>query len=380
MRVLQSGNVSYVFRYKFNKKSHKLFLGRFVMDSQGLTEARLKAREASNELIRARSNSAGIDPVTARKKNKEPDQSDLVKNVVVEFIELYAKPRQRDWKETQRILLKEIVSRWGNKSLSGLSSSEVRVAIRDIAVHAPVGANRILAHLKKLCSWAIDQEIITASPITGIKAPSSEKGRSRDRVLDDEELARVWHAAHKVGSPFGSIIQFLILTGQRRGEVAGMSWEEIDVEKQIWAIPARRSKNGRSHRLPLTKQCIDLLNTIPRYPREPGTTDFVFSSGTTPPSGFTKLKTRLDQTITVGGFSIEPYVIHDLRRSVATGMARLGVSLPVIERCLNHVSGSFGGIVGVYQRHSYAEETRLALQSWAAHIQKITRITDSETI
>ena len=96
VRVLQSGNVSYVFRYKFNKKSHKLFLGRFVLDSQGLTEARLKAREASNELIRARSNSAGIDPVTARKKNKEPDQSDLVKNVVVEFIELYAKPRQRD--------------------------------------------------------------------------------------------------------------------------------------------------------------------------------------------------------------------------------------------------------------------------------------------
>lgn len=148
VRVLQSGSVSYVFRYKFNKKSHKLFLGRFVLDSQGLAEARLKAREAANELTRARGNPSGVDPLTARQRIKNPSQSDQVKNVVDQFIELYAKPKQRDWKETQRILNKEIVCRWGDRSLSSLSASEVRVAIREIADHAPVGANRILAHLK----------------------------------------------------------------------------------------------------------------------------------------------------------------------------------------------------------------------------------------
>lgn len=377
VRVLQSGNFSYVLRYKFRKKSHKLFLGRFVADAQGLKTVRLKAREAANDLTRARTNPEGVDPVTARQLARNPNQSDLVRNIVNEFIEHYAKPRQRDWRESERLLNKEMVSRWGDRSFSSLSSSEVRASIREIAKRAPVGANRTLACFKKLCNWAIEQELIPSTPIVNIRAPTSEKGRSRERVLDDVEIRKLWLASEKVGYPFDLIVQMLILTGQRRGEVSGMSWDEINIDKKVWTIPVRRSKNGKAHAVPLTKPCVDIIKSLPRHSREAGSTDFLFSPKSVPPAGFTKFKNRLDKIIAGDGQALEPYVLHDIRRSVATGMARLGIALPVVERCLNHTSGSFSGIVGVYQRHSFTEEMREALDRWANHI---ARLIDDENL
>ena len=146
-----------------------------------------------------------------------------------------------------------------------------------------------------------------------------------------------------------------------------MEWRELDLEKGIWTIPAERSKNTRQHTLPLSPEAIAIIKGLPRF----SGSRFVFSPGKTAPSGFSRAKTRIDGLIAKlnDGNAIEPWILHDLRRSVASGLAALGTNLPVIERCLNHVSGSFAGIVGVYQRHDFADEMRAAMDRWGRNVE-----------
>jgi integrase len=225
-----------------------------------------------------------------------------------------------------------------------------------------VGANRAFAQLRKMFRWAVSRGLLDRSPCDGIDPPSAEK--SRDRVLDTEELHLVWRAADGLGFPFGPIVKLLVLTGQRRSEVGGMEWRELDLDRAIWTIPASRSKNKRQHVLPLSPEAVEIIKAFPRF----SDSKFVFSPGETAPSGYSRAKTRLDARI---GESIAPWILHDIRRSVASGLAGLGVNLPVIERLLNHVSGSFAGIVGVYQKYNFADEMRGAMERWSRYVQAI---------
>jgi integrase len=179
------------------------------------------------------------------------------------------------------------------------------------------------------------------------------------------ELHLVWLAADGLGFPFGPITKLLILTSQRKSEVGGMEWREIDLDRATWTIPGARAKNKRQHVVPLSPQAITIIKGPPRFDSK-----FVFSPGKTAPSGYSRAKTRLDGIIARlnSDDAIAPWILHDVRRSVASGLAEIGVNLPVIERCLNHVSGSFGGIVGVYQRHDYAGEMRAAMERWGRHV------------
>jgi integrase len=375
-----SGAVSYVLRYRFNDKTCKLTLGRFDVDEGGLAKVRAKAREARNAL------GQGIDPAAAKREAKAlraaiarqaeatlesaPGAADLVETVTAEFIERYAKPNTRDWKETQRLLERNIVAHWRGRRLSEISKADIH-AVLDLMIDrgAAVGANRVFAQLRKLCNWAVGRGLIERSPCEGIDKPSSET--KRDRVLDDRELALVWRGCEAIGFPFGPMTQLLILTGQRRGELAGMAYSELDLNEALWTLPAARVKNKRQHKVPLSPRAVALLRGLPRIVGS----DFVFSTtGNTAPSGFSNSKDCLDRVLlTLDPQPLDPWTIHDLRRSVASGMARLGVQLHVMERVLNHVSGSFGGIVGVYQRHSYQADMRAALDAWASHIDAIIR-------
>jgi integrase len=176
--------------------------------------------------------------------------------------------------------------------------------------------------------------------------------------LSDGEIAKLWRATDEIGPPFGSVIKLLLLTGCRRNEISGLRWSEISEDGAAINLPGTRTKNHRAHTVPLSKAAQEILAGVQRVPESP----FIFTTtGTTPVSGWSKTKRRLDQLMG----SVPPWRIHDIRRTVATGMARAGADLPVIERALNHVSGSFGGIVGVYQKHKYADEVRNALQAWA---------------
>src|SRR5262249_28279529 len=154
------------------------------------------------------------------------------------------------------------------------------------------------------------------------------------------------------------------------GEVGGMEWREIDSDRATWTIPAARAKNKRAHVLPLSPQAVEIIKGLPRF----SGSKFVFSPGKAAPSGFSYAQTRADRIIARfnGDGPIPAWIIHDIRRSVASGMAELGVNLPVIERCLNHISGSFAGIVAIYQRYDFADEMHVAMERWGRHIEALT--------
>lgn len=363
--VQTTGAKSWAVRYRFGGAPKKLTVGPYP--AIDLATARKKAQEALGEVAR------GIDPAAQKQAVKvaarqaKRAQLDLVEKVVADFVERYAKPKTRDWRETQRLLHKDIVPEWQGRRLSEIGRADVHALLDKIVDRgAPVGANRTFAQLRKMCRWAVERGLIERSPCEGLSAPSVEK--SRERVLSGAELGVVWRAAEGLGFPFGPIVRLLILTGQRRDEVAGLRWEEIDLERRVWTLPAERSKNRRSHVVPLSRQAVDILQSLPRFEGS----EFAFSPGKTPPSGFSKAKPRLDKMVArKEGQGLQPWVLHDLRRSVASGMAEIGVDLHVVERCLNHVSGSFGGIVSVYQRHGYADEMRAALDAWARRLDEI---------
>jgi integrase len=218
-----------------------------------------------------------------------------------------------------------------------------------------------------LFRWCADRDLLAVSPCTKVKKPA--KHNSRARVLTDKELSAVWAAASDEGHPFGTMTKLLILTCQRRGEVTQMRWDQLDLDRQTWTIPAELSKNGHAHVLPLTDHAKALIEKVPRtaevvFPAR-GNSENVFS-------GFTRAKTRLDKSSKIAGWTL-----HDLRRTGATHMASLGIAPHVIERILNHISGTFGGVAGVYNRFQYLDEMRAALTLWERHL--LARPTDGRT-
>jgi integrase len=228
---------------------------------------------------------------------------------------------------------------------------------------APIAANRALSWFKGLCNFAVERGIMEVSPIAGIKPPAAET--ARDRVLSDDELKAVWQAADALEPVYAGLVKLLILTGQRLREVSELEWKEIDLDARLWTLPGKRAKNGVEHTIPLSDLAAEILRGLPRIDGS----GFVFTiNGRHPIRGAHQAKCRIDS---LGRPPIPPWVLHDIRRTAASGMARLGINLPVIEKLLNHVSGSFAGIVGVYQRHSFSDEKRSAMQTWSRFVEQL---------
>ena len=195
--------------------------------------------------------------------------------------------------------------------------------------------------------------MIEVSPCAGIRAPAAET--SRDRVLSDDELRAVWRAADALETPYDGFIKLLILTGARRSEVAGMMWREIDFDAKLWTLPAARAKNATEYQIPLSDSAVQILRALPRI----ADSDLVFTlSGRVPIRGFHNVKTRIDDLMPAG----PSWTLHDFRRTFASGCARLGIAVHVVEAALNHRSGSIRGIAAVYNRYSYDTEKRAALK------------------
>lgn len=188
------------------------------------------------------------------------------------------------------------------------------------------------------------------------------------------EIVTVWAAADQQGDPFGALAKLLILTGQRLREVAGMEWSEVDLEARVWTLPSSRTKNGKEHIVPLADSAVAILKALKKAAPK-NAVHVLSTNGKTPISGFSKAKRRLDGLVTKQRekqakesgelpIPVQPWVLHDLRRSFATGAQALGIPVEHTEAVLNHVSGKRGGIVGVYQRYSYLGEKRAALEAW----------------
>jgi integrase len=241
-------------------------------------------------------------------------------------------------------------------------------------------AGRTAAYGRALFAWAVKRGALNVNPFAAL--PVAKSVAKRERVLSDQELAEVWRAAGDAAAPYGSILRLLILTGQRRGEVTGMTWNEISEDLMTWTLPGERTKNGVAHTVPLSGPARDLLRATAPARHRIGELVLPSALGTQF-AGWSKAKHALDRAIQNGHAkaaeagaqtaAFTPWNVHDLRRTVATGLQRLGVRLEVTEAVLNHISGSRGGIAGVYQRHDWAAEKRAALDAWAAQVVSVVK-------
>lgn len=371
VKVTPAGSKVYVYQYRMGGRGSKV--RRFTIGKHGklTSEAARKRAEAL-----ALSVANGIDPqrekVTAARR-----AVDLAFKPYVEHFREGC--LQKEWPATHKyaysLLTTHAVPVIGNTPLPNITRKDVRAVLDPVADKAATASN-LFAVLRRLLSWAIEQEDLERSPIEGMKPPPLPP--SRDRVLTNEELALVWRGTEVIGYPFGPMVQLLILTGARREEIAALEWSEIDKTKRSWSLPAARSKNAMAAENPLSDMAIAVLDQIASrtnadktWPRH----GFVFSTtGKTSVSGYSRAKQRLDKAIVKLAKAQdltppEPWRLHDLRRTLATGLQRLGTRLEVTEAVLNHVSGSRSGIVGIYQRHNWKDEKRAALGSWADHFQ-----------
>jgi len=350
--VQRSGRKSFAVRYRnASGRARKLTLPAGIT----LAAARKLAADAMLEVAQGR------DPATAKQDARRGARfrvADTVERLAEQYIEQYAKRRTRSnsWRGTVAVFRNDVLPAWGKCGVGDIRRRDVIEILEKIATDRPVMANRAKSALSHFFHWLADRDVIAASPCVGIKAPT--QATSRDRVLSDDEIRQLWQAADSLDSRAGTCIKLLILTGQRRGEIAKLKWTELDGD--VLLLSPSRMKGKAAHALPLPKQAVTLITAMPRIG------EYVF--GRHPVARFDLIKRALDARM---GAATPKWVTHDIRRSVASGLARLGVQLPVIEKILAHRSGTFKGIVGVYQKHSFLPEMQIAMQKWGDHVDQL---------
>ncbi len=360
LRISKGGTKSFCIYYRVAGRRKRFTLGRYPQIT--LSGARKKAHKVLSDVA------LGGDPQAEKKIVKNNHTFDkAVEEFKVSHCERYNKAATAT--ETIRLLRYEFSPKWSNTDVRDIGKSDV-LAILDKIVKrgSPSGANHAFAAIRKFFSWCVERSLVDVSPCIGIKSPA--KHNSRDRVLEDFELAAIWQAACQIGYPYGSIVQLLALTGQRRGEITFMSWHHFNMEKKIWSLSSEMTKAGRAHEVPLAPMALNVILTLPRlheallFPAR-GRTNSVYS-------GFSKNKKRIDKLS-----GVSDWTLHDIRRTVATGMAQLRIEPHVVEKLLNHSSGTFGGVAGVYNRFGYLPEMREALEKWEGHIGALLMETES---
>lgn len=362
LRVTSAGHKSFVLiaRYPLNPKNPtRRALGDYPEIT--LEKAREKARDWRAQIRR------GVDPQVEAARLKAVEQrrqTNTFAAVATQFLERHASGLRKQ-EEAKRIVEGEFVKRWGARPITDILPEEASTAIRAIVKRgAPYQAHNAFGYLRRLFNWAIGTHEfgITTSPVEQLKpADLIGKREARERVLLDAELRAVWGAADGMGYPYGPLFQMLILTGQREREVADMSWSEVDLGKRLWTIPASRMKGGRAHEVPLCREAIALLESLPRL----GGGGFVFTTmaGAKPVNGFSKAKVRIDKVSDVADWKI-----HDLRRTMRTHLSALPVQDMVRELVIAHARP---GLHKVYDKHSYVDEKRDCLELWEQRLRGI---------
>lgn len=370
LRVFATGRAAYGVDYYVDGKRRRMSLGPAEKGSLG--SARKRAAEI---LAKAR---LGSDTLREREEVKERGKT-IFKTLADQFLlDQRARIAQRTHVEWRRHLTKYLKPLHG-VSIDKIERRDLVEQIDRIATqNGPTAANHCRATLSVFFAWCVEREHRDGNPVVGISKRTT--GEAKSRVLDDAELSEVWR--HAGTGNHGLIVKMLILTGQRRNEIGSLRWSEFNEAKKILTFPVERVKNRREHTLPLSKAALSILAQAPRWEGQ----EYVFGeSGRSGYSGWSKSKARLDHRIKTARAKQErepmpTWTLHDLRRTAASGMARLGVALPVIERALNHVSGSFGGIVGVYQRHTFENEMREALEMWGGHVLSVCEASQASSL
>ena len=339
--VHPSGKETWAVRARLRSRVVKVGVGSALAIEVG--EAREKARDMVRIIAR------GEDPRRAGRS---------VGDVFEEWMRR-DQARNRGAEEVRKLFERDVLPRHRGQAIGDLDRRAVRELVERVVDRgSPVMARRLQGHVHRMFQWAAGGALVDRNPIAAMPKPCGE--RPRDRVLTDNKLAAVWRACGDPGVALRPVREARHPDGRaRHGEMAGLRWSEIDGD--VVQLSFDRTKNGWPHTIPLSAPALAIVGGI----RKRGA--LVFSTnGETPPSGFSSAKRRLDGLVACE--VAEPFTVHDLRRTVATGLQRLGERLEVIEAVLGHVGGSRRGIVGVYQRHAFDDEKRAALEYWARQV------------
>jgi integrase len=316
-----------------------------------------QARVAAQKVFSAKLE--GRDAAAEKREARRRIVVDRVEDLLEAFITHHLS-QNRSRAEVSRLLRREIGKPWRGRSIHEITKRDVVELIAGIEQRgAPAAANKALKSLKTFLRWCVGRAVLNQSPADGVPVPA--KAVARDRVLDDAELSKIIIAAWRIGDPYGGIVELLALTGQRREEVAGMSWAEVDLKQRTWTLPRSRTKNDRAHVVHLSDESLAVLTRIGREG------PLLFSRlGKRPFQAFSRAKRSLDKLC-----GITKWRLHDLRRTCVSGMARLGIAPHVADKVLNHQSGTITGVAAVYQRHEFFAERKDALDRWGAHVAHI---------
>lgn len=369
IRVLPSGAKSWFFLYHFDGRKKRLTLGHYP--SMPLAQAHQKHREALKML------EEHVDPGAAlRTAKRERREAHTVAELVDDYLEKWAKPRKRTWQEDKRQLEKDVEPRWGKRKAREVTRRDVRELLEDVTGRgSPIAANRLLACVRRMFNWAVEQDILESAPCTGIRAPAKE--RRKERVLSAEEIRVFWsildrtlHESKRLRVPYVGMedstrraLKLILVTAQRPGEVAGAHWSEFS--DGWWTIPTERAKNENAHRVPLSNLAQDVLGA-------PGD-GYVFPSprksvSHVHPQALSHAVKRMFSETQDDLKGVEPFTPHDLRRTAASHMTGAGVPRLTVQKILNHAEP---GVTAVYDRHSYDVEKKQALDDWARKLRNI---------
>ncbi|MER9168541.1 tyrosine-type recombinase/integrase [Mesorhizobium australicum] len=380
--------MKWIVRYRAAAQNVKLAIGDYgkQQPALGLHDAR-KAAQAKLQAV-----SEGRDPRTADDAARRRNLT--VEDAFADFMERHSRLRNKasTARENQAFIDREIIPKLRGRRIQSVTRHDIIDLVDGIADDKrsaegkilakgrPQSAVRVRALLSKSFAWFGAKGMISESPFRNIEVPAPP--RARDRVLSDDEVRWLWVATEAVGWPFGDLTRLLLLTAQRRDEVAAAEWRELEFEgdNPQWSIPATRTKNERRQDLPLSSQAAAILAALPRIVVDDKESVYVLSTtGASPVSGYSRAKSKIDKAMLEAArketgdaaLTLQPWTFHDLRRTAASGMAGLGVPVHVVEAILNHKSGVISGVAAIYNRHDYAREKRQALEAWANRVDQI---------
>jgi integrase len=355
IRLRAGGSRTWIYQYRIGSKQRRMVLGSAKSVPLALARENAGKLEAKVRL--------GADPAT----EKETARRDA-DNTFGTLIEQYLEARKSEWRERSEIAVRHhlltLAKPLHREPIVAISQRDVARLLSDLAKSTgDASSNRARASLSAFFSWII-REGIRLPEGNPVAYTNQRAEKSRDRVLSDAELKAIWDACRD--DDCGAIIKLLILTGQRRNEIAYLRWNEI--HDDLIALPAERTKNARAHIVPLSEAAKAILAAFNSVDRT-----CVFGRYSPGFQGWSKAKEALDARIAAAGADLPHWTPHDLRRTVATRMAELGVQPHVIEAVLNHVSGHKSGVAGIYNRATYDREKREALNLWAGHVKRLVR-------
>lgn len=390
------------FGLKVTPAGNKLFVLQYRMGGRGSPVRRYKIGDyghwtpdgARDEAKRLRRDyvDKGVDPLSARDERRQVSSVLAFGAYADRFLSEYMKRnRKASYDDAEAVFRLHLRPFFKAKPLPSIGRSDLAALFDAIPGERVALRRKVYAILSRMFRWAVSRGDLDRSPLTGFEVPPAPN--ARDRVLKDAELRLAWLAADKIGYPFGPLYRLLMGTGQRREEVSGLDWKELNRAAVEWHLPASRSKNGIAGIVHLSSPMVAELDRIAggdKWPRR----GLVFTTtGESAVSGYSRGKARLDKQMLdlarkeaeqanedPAHVEIEPWRVHDLRRTLATGLQRLGIRFEVTEAILNHVSGSKSGVAGVYQRHDWRDEKRDALNAWAAHVERVIAGADNTNV